>query len=554
VIPLIATTDVVALRPGQRPWAVAAAAYIFITLPFVSPLVNYQHLLTASYEGDSRLLIWTLAWDAHALLSGTPLFDANIFYPLPQALSHTEHHIGIGVFALPVYAATANPVLTYWIVWLLAFPLNALAMHALAWRVTRDHGAAFIGGLVYAFCFFRMHHAHGHIQLLWTWALPLLPLALERWLAHPTWPRAALVTALVVVPALTSGYLAVFVGLLALMAALILAPGTRASRAHVLQAALAIACAAFVVTWSVRPYFGLTAGPVAEAAGNSADLASYLVPPENTWLGQWLLRHTSITPRWIWGEQTIYIGMTTLALAAIGAWRVRRTMEPVLLATLLSGLFALALSFGPSAAGVTPFDLFASLPGMGLLRSPARFALLVMMAVALLASASLARPAHHPRLTRGRVVTLTVLAVLILAESFVVAFPSGKPQPLPTPRVYERVATLPAGAVLSLPTYRGLPEAFREADYLLFSTEHWKPIVNGFGRQDPPEHAGRMDVLGRFPAPDAIKLMRMVGIRYAVLHTRRSRDLVDHVTKALASDSVRLIASADGDFLFQIQP
>src|SRR3712207_8689668 len=52
-------------------------SYLAITLPFVSPLINYAHLTSATYEGDARLLAWTLAWDAHAVLSGTRLFDAR---------------------------------------------------------------------------------------------------------------------------------------------------------------------------------------------------------------------------------------------------------------------------------------------------------------------------------------------------------------------------------------------------------------------------------------------------------------------------------------------
>ena len=530
-----------------RPWLVAAAAYIAITLPFVSPIINYQHLSDASYEGDARLLIWTLAWDSHAVLSGTPLFDANIFYPLPRALSRAEHHVGIAAFALPFYAVTGNPVLTYWIVWLLAFPLNALAMHALSWRVTRDHMASLIGGVVYAFCFFRMHHAHGHIQLIWTWALPLVPLALERWLALPTWGRLFVVVALTVVQALTSWYLAVFVGLIAAVSVIILVPGTHIRRAHVVQAFTALLCGAIVIAWFAVPYVGLAPGPVEEAAGNAADMKGYFVPPEHTWLGQLLLRQTSIAPRWIWGEQTIYAGMTTLALACTGMWRLReRKADRLVVAVVVAGLLGLALSFGPSDSGVSPFDLFAAIPGMGLLRAPARFALLVMMALALLAAIGTAG-------LKTRVV-VSVLVAAILVESFVVNFPSGKPQPFPTPRVYEHLASLPPGAVLSLPTYRGTPEAFRESDYLLFSTTHWRPIVNGFGRQEPPSHGFRMDVLARFPAPEALKLMRELNVRYVVLHTRRAADLGDRVTTASASEGVRLITGASGAYLFGISP
>jgi hypothetical protein len=528
-----------------RPWLIAAAAYTVITVPFVSPLTNYRHLSTASYEGDSRLLIWTLAWDSHAVLSGAPLFDANIFYPLAGALAQAEHHIGIALFALPFYAASGNPVLTYWIVWLLAFPLNAVAMHALAWRVTRDHLASFVGGVVYAFCFFRMHHAHGHLQLMWTWALPLVPLALERWLAQPTWPRASLVAGLVLVQALSSWYLAVFVAILGVVSTVLLVPGTRLRRAHVAQALTAFVCTAMVIAWFAMPYFRLATGPVDEIAANAADVKGYLVPPEHTWLGQWLLRNTAVRPRWIWGEQTLYVGMTTFAMACIGAWRMRkRKADRVLAAVLITGLFAFTLSFGPSSFGLTPFDLFSSLPGMDLLRAPARFALLVMMGMALLAAIGTSG------MKSRAIVGLLVAAVL--GESFVVNFPSGKPQPFPTPMVYEQLASRPAGALLSLPTYRGTPEAFRETDYLLFATRHWRPIVNGFGRQEPPSHSRRMDVLGRFPQSEAVELMRSLGIRHAILHTRRASELADRVRQASESNALRLITAAEGDFLFEI--
>lgn len=303
---------------------IAALGYALVTLVFVAPLINYVHLADASYGGDSRLLIWTLAWDAHALLSGTPLFDANMFHPAPGALKWAEHHIGLGLFALPVYALTANPVLAYWTIWLLSFPLNALAMYALAWRLTGGRRAAAMAGLIYGFCFFRMHHGHGHIQMLWTWALPLIPLALERWLHRPTARTTTTVAALVLIQALTSWYLAVFTGLLCLITAVTLTRVRDITARHMRHAAVAVAAAAVPLAWFARPYFALRAPGVGEVLGLSADAAAYLLPPENTWIGQWILTNTTVTPREIWGEQTLYAGYTAIALAIAGAWALAR--------------------------------------------------------------------------------------------------------------------------------------------------------------------------------------------------------------------------------------
>lgn len=537
--------------------AALGIAYAALTAIVVQPLIDFRDLGAASYEGDARLLIWTLAWNARAVLTGTPLFDANIYYPEAHAFSYAEHHAGIGLFAIPLYAATSNPVLTYWLLWLLAFPLNALAMHALAWRVTRDRIAAFTAGCIYAFCFFRMHHAHGHLQLLWTWMVPLVPLLLDDWLESPHPARAAAVTGAFVLAALTSWYLAVFVTLLFLVSLVCLVPGRPITAPHLRQAVVAGVLGVAVVSWFAWPYFGLVRGPTAEATANAADLRSYLEPPANTSLGQWLIRHTSIQPRWIWGEQTLYLGVAVLSLSAAGAARLlARDKHPegalrLAAAVVITGGLALAFSFGPTSIGLSPFDLLSRAPGLSLLRAPARFALLVVLAAALLSALGvswlLERFAHRARLG------VAALLIVFFLESFVVAFPAGKPQGIALPAPYSRLATLPPGAVLSLPTYRGTPEAFREADYLLFSTTHWKPIVNGFGRQEPPEHGARMDVLARFPSPESIALMRRLGIRYVVVHTRRASELAPRVDDAREQVAVRLLHSSDGDFLFVIE-
>src|SRR5439155_22299545 len=162
--------------------AAIGVGYVAVCRVMLAPIFNFAHPATANFEGDARLIIWTLAWDNHTLVDGVrALFDANIFYPARNALAYSEHLFGISLFTLPVYAVTRNPVLAYNVVWLLSYGLAAATAHYVAWRHTRDHLAAIVAGLAFAFCFFRMHHGHGHLHMIWSFWIPLSLVAMERW-------------------------------------------------------------------------------------------------------------------------------------------------------------------------------------------------------------------------------------------------------------------------------------------------------------------------------------------------------------------------------------
>ena len=132
------------MRSGRlKTITLVALAYAAAGRIMLAPIFNFNHLASASYGGDARAFIWTLAWDNHAVLARVPsLFNANKLYPLPNALAYGEHLFGISLFTLPIYALTHNPVLAYNIAWLLAYALAAPAIHLLAWRYTCDQLAS----------------------------------------------------------------------------------------------------------------------------------------------------------------------------------------------------------------------------------------------------------------------------------------------------------------------------------------------------------------------------------------------------------------------------
>ena len=541
-----------------RTGAAIAGAYLALTLVMTVPIANIRHLASASYGGDTRLVIWILAWDNHAVLTGHSLFDANMFYPAPASLQYSEHMFGISLFTLPIYAITHNPVLAYNLVWVLAFMLNGLAMHALVVHYTGRHLAGFAAGVIFAFSFFDMAQATGHLQMLWMWLVPMSLLLFERWIEQPSIARAALWAGAVVLQVLGSWYIAVmvlFANALLVAWRFATSPRGRWTVRIGTIAAIAIVGAAVVYPFA-RHYIGMELPGSQESARNAADWASYLIPPRNTIVGRWWTSHIGGAPRWIWGEQTLFLGWIATALGAAGLvamcqstwWR---------RVGIFAGMAAVggALSFGPhptSRSATRPFDLFARLPGVGGIRAPGRFAVLVLLGLAVLAGTAVAAAERRrPRATR---VAIVCLLPFMLAEWFVVDFPGGRPQPAAIPAIYLTPELAHAHAYVSLPTFHATSQWIKVPDYLLYSTATWVPIANGYGRSEPPNYVHEVGHLEAFPGVNGAKTLRQLGIDYVVLRSAEYPDGAAAILAEAATSPDYTLVTKDGtDYLFAVR-
>jgi hypothetical protein len=551
--------------PCFRGWLIAGTVYFAITIFMALPFVDLRQLDTATFGGDGRLVVWTIAWTNHAIRHGLPLFDANIFFPAQQSLAYTEHMLGLGILALPLTVATGNTVLACWVLWFAAFWTNAMAAHLLALRFTGRHDAAIAAGLVFGWAFFRMSHV-GHLQLHWTAWLPLSLWLLERYHSRPTWIRLFAATAAIVMQMMTSWYLAVLAAFTSVGWFLWLQTlrPTQPIARLIDHFAVAGALAGAVMVPLAVPYLRASSSLQEPfIAAYEADLASYVKPPEDTWPGRVLERVFGVDGRWIWGEQTQFLGWIAIALAVIGFVAVvRRTrvgrddwrQHAVPLFFVLLTVVAFWLSLGASDHYMSPFELLSAIPGFSLFRATARFGLLVMLGVAIMSAIGIAwcwTQLEGSRLAKLRPLLTIVLGLAMLAEWRVVT-PVLRASPAPVPRVYELLNTLPAGAVVSLPDDRLRMErwAFR-SDHLLYSTVHWRSIVNGYGRGEPPAYLDIITSLSTFPSAQAAGLARTLGVRYFVVHAD-SPDVRQSVADAQHSADFRLVAAFGSDFLFEV--
>ena len=197
-------------------------------------------------------------------------------------------------------------------------------------------------------------------------------------------------------------------------------------------------------------------------------------------------------------------------------------------------------SLGPSAGLYALF--YRTIPIFSYLRAPSRIGLVVALALAVLASLAIARLLRaRPRAAR---LVGPALAAVAVAEAVVVPLPFKSWEPLPT--VYDSLAQQPYGPVLELPFY-WLPQDYhRHTEYMLWSTYHWKPLVNGYSDNIPSEFREIATPLSSFPSPDAFRLLQERRVRYVVVHLHKyarvggQRVLADLENRY--DDSLRLIA------------
>ena len=485
-----------------------------LTFPFVTQLDRVGR----SENSDGQWSIWNVAWVARTLVTDPAnLFNANIFYPHRQTLAFSENNLAAGLLAVPVYWASKNPYLTLNVVFLLSMAFSFAGAYYLVRHLTGDRRAAIVSAICFAFCPYIFART-SHIQLLLTGGLPFALLAFHRVVERPGWQRAAALGLVVAAQAAISGYYASLTALMIGAAALIAA--AMRGRWKVYRFWVAIGVAAVVTLVCVMPlalpYLRLQreAGfgrSLAEAAVYSADWRAYLA--SSAWAHRWML-----APLGQWRE-VLFPGFVAVVLGAIGlvvGWRRNgRVREITVLYGLITMLAAWA-SFGP-AAGLYSF-LYDMVPALAWLRAPARFGILVALGLSVLAGVALAN-----LLSRTRRAWFVAVAIAIVAAAEL-ATPLRFREVQPFAPAYKVLASLPPGPVIELPFLSKESELHGHAKYMLRSTTHWMPLINGYSDYIPPEFQQRAQVLRGFPSRDAFRALKASPPRYAVFHPAWYRD------------------------------
>ena len=526
--------DLGSFRPGgarELIVALAAAALlaVVLTYPFAAQMTHVGRV--DNFDADFG--IWNVAWVARTLVADpVHVLDANIFYPHRRTLVYSETNLGAGALAIPAYWATRNPYFTFNVVFLLSIVLSAVGTYYLVRYLVRDRRAAAVSGICFGFCPYVFGHTP-QMQLLMTAGLPFSMLAFHRAADRPTVRRGGVLGLVMGAQVAFCGYYAVFVMLMVGFATLTLAATRHWWRNRTYWTAIGIA--AIVATVSALPvlipYAQLqqTTGfsrALVEANRYSADWRAYFA--SSAVAHRWMLK---IIVHW---NEVLFPGFVALVGGAAGlivGWRRGDRLREV--ATLYGALGAVACwaSFGPQAGLYTV--LYRTVPPFALMRAPARFGIVVTLTLSVLTGIAIRE--WLARVARPRPVALA----LVLATTAELAFPLRFRDVGSVSPAYTRLATLPPGPVIELPFYSNGRELFGHARYMLNSTTHWMPLVNGYSDYIPPDFIDAAPTLKFFPTREAFRLLVANRPRYAVFHM----NLYGDEDRAATTTRIRAFAS-----------
>ena len=161
-------------------WPLLASGLAYAALAAVSGRIVLAHPASTIVHdaGDPLLTAGFLHWNAWTLPLTHAWWQFPIFAPAPDAMTFSEHLLGLSVVATPIEWLVRDPLVAANLVTLLTYPLCGVAMFLLVRRLTGSAAAAFLSGLAYAFSPYRAAQ-QPHVQMLATFWAPLAILGLH---------------------------------------------------------------------------------------------------------------------------------------------------------------------------------------------------------------------------------------------------------------------------------------------------------------------------------------------------------------------------------------
>jgi hypothetical protein len=161
-------------------------AYTLLTLALTWPLAT-QFTATMPDGNDSWRYLWNLWWAKVSLLDlhTNFFYTTYLYYPNGINLYVDTPTPLLGAIGIPLQLLGLNLVTIYNLLLALSFVIAGYGTYLLVKYLTGNRPAAFVSGIIFAFCPYHFAHMLGHLNIASIQWIPLYVLALFKALEKP---------------------------------------------------------------------------------------------------------------------------------------------------------------------------------------------------------------------------------------------------------------------------------------------------------------------------------------------------------------------------------
>ncbi len=394
--------------------------------------------------GDSWPSLWNLWWVKHAIVEQhtNPLHTDHLYFPQGSDLYLHTLTLVNAVLAIPLEILTGNVFLSWNLLAITFIVVSGVAMYAVALRVTSSHISSLVSAYIFAFApyvLMRLQVTHWHLST--TWFLPVLILFLLRLEDTGRLREAAaagIAWSLITYNSLEYATQAgLFLGLFVSYWSVRYLAKADGQRLRALWRGFAVTVAVWL----------LASSPLLIPAALDIYSDDYALPGTAEYWSANLRAFVTPSPLWASGkdpltapldvphagtvENTLYLGIVPLILAAVAVLATLRSNRQTILWTIVFLFFA-TLALGPhlyideaktySLLGYSfsvplPYQIYDRLPLVGAGRVPERMIMFAIVGLSLLAGIGvnqLASWLHRYHKVLSLLPGLIVLALVVL--------------------------------------------------------------------------------------------------------------------------------------------
>jgi hypothetical protein len=529
--------------------AVALFAFAALASVHTWPLVTNVAHWSRIDSGDGALNTWAVAWVAHQLWTDPlHLFDANIFFPEPLTLAYSESMIVQGVMAVPVVAVGGSAVLAYNLVLLAGLALTGWAFCLLTWRWTGSWSAGFTASSLAAF------NAHSlvqftHLQLQHVEFIALMLFAFDRFVQSRRAGDAAMLAAGFVLQGLTSVYLLVFSFWTLIFAAL--ARAKELLNRNLTATIINLAVAGVAAVLALAPYL-YAYGRVQLITGWTRSADEQQAAIWRNYFATVGTFHLSLWSHQFTGSVTSYTfpGLVALTLAAVALADAKTRRDRRIVMCVIIALGCVAVSFAARFPGYEV--LHRLIPLFQAVRVPAHLGHIALLMLAIVAGFGVA--SLEGRWTDRRTWPLVAASLVMLVNLEALRVPVGWVHFDRVPEVYAAIRNEPHAVVVELP-FPIPTQWFLNGPYMVNSTGHWRPILNGYSGFRPASYERSYASVRQFPEDSSLISLNGLGVTHVVVHKQAfATDFgPDRFTALSSVRALKLLASDSDIFIYRLE-